>query len=670
MDFEGGQLRQVGGFGRRSRFLAAASGLPNAGLALGLAAGLLLAAVPPHRCRPDPALLPAALRNASSPELRNASAPPGSRCLLYRYPRPGGGSGPPNGTGPCTRGWQYVLPAAGLRSTLVTQWDLVCAKQWQVPLEQTTHLLGWLMGYAALGASCDRFGRRTIFVLSLVLSVPLGFGVALAVDYLMLVVLRMLFGAVLAGGFLSLYVARLELCDPPHRLTVTMSASFFWVAGQLILPGLAVAVAEWRLLQGAITLGLALLTACWWSPSLFPESARWLLATQQLQRGKRALLDLARGNGVWLENDSTTGEPFSAETDSRAGGVRRAEYHSVCRIFSTRVVWKNSLILGFTAFIGSGIRHCFARNLAPYAPHFYFPYFLLAGSEAVAILFLCLTVDHFGRRALLLFGTILTGVSSLLLLALMQYLMAWLVLALSILGILASQAVATLSIFFASEVLPTVVRDRGLAAPQWGCFALQRGWAGPHPGCTHTGPGGHPDHGHPAQPGVLLAPRGVCLLRHPLGAQCDAPPGDQPQAAARLHAGGGEPAPAAALPPHLPSLPPPGPAATALHPRGEQPLRPRELCPPGHGHQEDAGQPWGGRWCWGARQLTDPRDLRAWQHPEERAPGPHRGNIFSPRVLRGQEELGSLWPSFLGERVVWDHRAPLCGYAINHMLPL
>lgn len=41
--------------------------------------------------------------------------------------------------------------------------------------------------------------------------------------------------------------------------------------------------------------------------------------------------------------------PLCPETDSRAGGVPRAEYHSVCRIFSTRVVWKNSLILGFTA---------------------------------------------------------------------------------------------------------------------------------------------------------------------------------------------------------------------------------------------------------------------------------------------------------------------------------
>lgn len=37
-------------------------------------------------------------------------------------------------------------------------------------------------------------------------------------------------------------------------------------------------------------------------------------------------------------------------------------------------------------------------------------------------------------------------------------LMAGLILALSILGILASQAVAALSVFFASEVLPTVVR--------------------------------------------------------------------------------------------------------------------------------------------------------------------------------------------------------------------
>lgn len=36
------------------------------------------------------------------------------------------------------------------------QWDLVCASRWKVPLEQTTHLLGWMLGSVAAGLACDR----------------------------------------------------------------------------------------------------------------------------------------------------------------------------------------------------------------------------------------------------------------------------------------------------------------------------------------------------------------------------------------------------------------------------------------------------------------------------------------------------------------------------------
>lgn len=36
------------------------------------------------------------------------------------------------------------------------QWDLVCASRWKVPLEQTTHLLGWMLGSIAAGLACDR----------------------------------------------------------------------------------------------------------------------------------------------------------------------------------------------------------------------------------------------------------------------------------------------------------------------------------------------------------------------------------------------------------------------------------------------------------------------------------------------------------------------------------
>ncbi|XP_009475755.1 PREDICTED: putative solute carrier family 22 member 31, partial [Nipponia nippon] len=105
---------------------------------------------------------------------------------------------------------------------------------------------------------------------------------------------------------------------------------------------------------------------------------------------------------------------------------------------------------------------CFTRTLAPHLPRFFSSYFVLVGTEAAACLFVCLTAERFGRRAVLLLCTVLTGISSLLLLALTQYLLDLIVLTLSVVGITASHAVTMLSIFFASEVLPTVVRGAGL----------------------------------------------------------------------------------------------------------------------------------------------------------------------------------------------------------------
>ncbi|NXV01705.1 S22AH protein, partial [Cettia cetti] len=444
-------------------------------------------AEPPHRCRPDTALLPPPLRRLGGPALLRAAVPRlrggWSPCQLYRYPP---GDPRPNGTGPCTRGWHYALPAAGLRANL---WDLVCASRWKVPLEQTTHLLGWALGSVTAGLACDRFGRRPTFLLALALAVPVGLGVALAVNFLMVLVARLLFGAALAGAFLALYVARLELCDPPHRLGVTMVAGFFWMAGELLLPGLALLCRDWRVLQGAVTMILALLAACWWCPALLLESPRWLLATLQLERARRTLQALAEDNcpqdslvaGAWgglrgrsapspkawlwgrgSRAGSIPASLLPAELEALSEGPPPPRYHSVCEICSTRVIWKNGVILGFAAFIGSGIRHCFTRNLAPHLPHFFSSHLALVGTEAAAGLFVCLTAERFGRRAILLLCTVLTGISSLLLLALTQYLLELIVLTLSVVGTAASHAVTMLSIFFASEVLPTVVRGAGL----------------------------------------------------------------------------------------------------------------------------------------------------------------------------------------------------------------
>ncbi|XP_041729366.1 putative solute carrier family 22 member 31 isoform X3 [Coregonus clupeaformis] len=268
----------------------------------------------------------------------------------------------------------------------------------------------------------------------------------------------------LAGVFLSSYLARLELCDPPHRLMVEMVSGFFAVVAELLLPGLAVLCRDWPVLQAVATLPLLLLLSYWCCPSVFPESPRWLLATGQIHQAKRCLQSFSTRNGVCLREDIYPAENLLSEIDAEYPDDTQPGYHSVLELHSTRVIWRNCLILSFTMFIGTGIQYCFTRNLRSYSHNFYFSYFLRVLTGALGCIFLCLSVNRFGRRGILLLSAIITGLSSLLLLALTQYLRGVLVLVLSVLGLLFSQALAMLSAFFASEVMPTVVRG--------GCLGL------------------------------------------------------------------------------------------------------------------------------------------------------------------------------------------------------
>ncbi|XP_020740914.1 putative solute carrier family 22 member 31 isoform X3 [Odocoileus virginianus] len=350
-------LRLAGGFGRARCLLAAASWLPCVALGLALGSELLLTALPAHHCGSDPARAPSA-------------------CLPLSYPEsvPRAGS---YDSRPCSRGWYYAQPAADLLRSPVTQRNLVCEDDWKLPLEQVDHLLGWLLGCVLLGPGCDWFGRRAVFVGSLVLATGLGAGEALVASFPALLILRLLRGGALAGASLALYVARLELCDPPNRLAFSMGAGLFSVVGILLLPGLALLAQDWHLLQGLSAL--------------------------------------------------TTG-----------------------------------LLLLFWGLISGGIRASFLHSLVPSDPSFYWPYFLVAGLEAAATIFLLLTVDLWGRRSVLLLSTLILGLASLLLLAGAQYLPSWTVLFLSVLGLLASQAVSALSSLFSAEVFPTVIRGAGL----------------------------------------------------------------------------------------------------------------------------------------------------------------------------------------------------------------
>uniref|UniRef100_H3AUS3 Solute carrier family 22 member 23 n=1 Tax=Latimeria chalumnae TaxID=7897 RepID=H3AUS3_LATCH len=272
----------------------------------------------------------------------------------------------------------------------------------------------------------------------------------------------------------------IELCLPGHRFAVTMVANFFAIGGQFLMPGLAALCRNWQVLQAVIICPFILMLSYW---CIFPESLRWLLATQQFEVAKKLIFHITRKNSINTESDIKGVMPELEKEISR-----KPKKTCVIKLVRTRILWKNILVLCLNSLTGFGIHHCFARSMMMESegealmvlPNFYASYYTMAGIALASCLAMCPAVGFLRRRGGLLLFMILTALASLLQLGLLNC--GCLIgkygmepntgisntvkdnfsIAFSIVGMFASHAVGHLSIFFCAEITPTVIRGAGV----------------------------------------------------------------------------------------------------------------------------------------------------------------------------------------------------------------
>ncbi|XP_034039170.1 solute carrier family 22 member 23-like [Thalassophryne amazonica] len=371
--------------------------------------------------------------------------------------------------------WTFEL-YNGLLENVVTKWSLVCDSAWKVHIAKFSLLVGSIFGYLVLGILADWFGRHPVLIVSVLFMLMFGLTVAFSVNLPMFSTLRFFEGFCLAGIILSLYVLRVELCLPAWRFSMTMVASFVMLGGQLLMPGVANLCRDWQVLQAVIICPLLLMLFYIW---IFPESLRWLLATQQYCRSKWIMGHIAKKNQVNMELD-----PDNILTELQRALQKKHKKTCIVKMVGTRNLWKNIVVLCVNSLTGYGIHHCFARSMMdPEAQgttmfhNFYADYYTMAGIAVASCLALCPTVALMGRRGGLLMFMIITALASLLQLGLLNLLGKYSVqlniersdtlnrnfsIAFSIIGMFSSHAVSNLSIFFCAEITPTVIRGGGV----------------------------------------------------------------------------------------------------------------------------------------------------------------------------------------------------------------
>ncbi|TWW73888.1 Solute carrier family 22 member 23 [Takifugu flavidus] len=211
---------------------------------------------------------------------------------------------------------RHPAPPGGLQGVNVAglfpspKWSLVCDSASEVHIAKFALVVGSSFGYLVFGILADWFGRHPMLIISVLSMLAFGLSVAFSVNVPMFSILRFFEGFSLAGIILSLYLLRIEICLPEWRFSMNMVTCFLMLAGQLLMPVVAYLCRDWQVLQVAIICPLVLMLSYIW---VFPESLRWLLATQQYYRSNWIMERIAKKN---------KGDP---PADGGGGGRERGE---------------------------------------------------------------------------------------------------------------------------------------------------------------------------------------------------------------------------------------------------------------------------------------------------------------------------------------------------------
>ncbi|KPJ19743.1 Organic cation transporter 1 [Papilio machaon] len=200
-----------------------------------------------------------------------------------------------NKTTKCNTGWQFSTDQ--YPRTLVTEYSLVCEKEWLARISYTLFWVGSIFGNLLFGWMSDRYGRRTTILLMICLEVPLAIATAFPDSYTTYIFLRIIGGLFFPALYQQPFILALELMPPSRRPNVGIVVGMLFAGGISLLAVIAYVVRDWFHLTLATSVPFVLCFGYYW---LIPESPRWLVGKGRIIEAEEVLRTLAKKNGINL----------------------------------------------------------------------------------------------------------------------------------------------------------------------------------------------------------------------------------------------------------------------------------------------------------------------------------------------------------------------------------
>ncbi|KAL0830654.1 hypothetical protein ABMA28_002791 [Loxostege sticticalis] len=346
----------------------------------------------------------------------------------------------------------YEYDHSIFKETIISEWNLVCNREWLKNLTQTIFMLGILVGNMLFGHLSDRFGRRMPFLAAVFLQLISGVTTAYSVNWHMFTALRFLLAVATGGTMVTSFVLTMELIGAKYRETVGIIYQIPFNLGHLSLPLFGYYLRDWSTFQLAISLPSVLFLSYYF---LLPESPRWLLTAGKAEEAAKIMEVAAKRNGLPTEGIASATQKMVV-----AMGNKEEEHASFLALFRTPRLRARTAAICFNWFV-CGL--CFF-GVSQYIGHVSGNIFTnVAISAAIQIPGTLVSIYAnrlLGRKLTLISSNCVAGVSCLLIMIVPQSGASHLALGcIGLWGISISFATVYL---YAGELFPTVVRNSGV----------------------------------------------------------------------------------------------------------------------------------------------------------------------------------------------------------------